>query len=211
MAATRRGKALTEAQVRRLPWPKKLLVGEPLTSDECYEVGRIVVEKVWGGQFDRARGRKAWSVRRLCEVLGGASAATMTRYVQVYEVAQDLNLKRPLGNVPVSTLFSVAGLPVATRKKVARKALNERWSKQRVQQEVRKRLPERFGRPPSPGFIKALNACSKTELLEDMESISKLSPSKINDAIKRVDALQKTLDKLKKTLQKQARARTRRK
>jgi hypothetical protein len=194
-------KALTASQLRKLSWPKSLLQKQPLSVDDCYQIGEIVVHQVQQEGLVRLRARKAWSMRRLQTELGVASAATFTRCVQVYEMASELGLKRPLQGVSASTLFLVAGLPKAIRSKTARRAISEGWSKRRIEHELGGQLGERRGgRPPGLGCIKALSRCSERSLLPMPGEVANLEATKRKAAMKQVQRLLGDMSELRRSL-----------
>jgi hypothetical protein len=197
-------KALSIAQVRKLAWPPALLQRTPLSVDDCYQIGQLVVEKVQHEGSARLRSRKEWSMRRLQKELGVASAATFTRCVQVYEMARELRLKRPLQGVSSSSLFLVAGLPKPVRAKVARKALSENWSKRRIEAELVGQHGEvrRAGRPPGLGCIKALSRCAARPLLTDLERATGLDAVRRKGALKQLQRLLNDTASLRRSLAK---------
>ncbi|HEX2878014.1 MAG TPA: hypothetical protein VHO25_00620 [Polyangiaceae bacterium] len=199
-------KPLSVAQVRKLAWPSALLQRAPLSVDDCYQVGQLVVEKVQQDGSARVRARKEWSMRRLQKELGVASAATFTRCVQVYEMARELQLKRPLQGVSSSSLFLVAGLPKAVRAKVARKALGENWSKRRIEAELASQHggERRSGRPPGLGCIKALSRCVSRPLLADLEQLPALDAVRRKGALKQLQRLLADTATLRRSLAKAA-------
>jgi len=198
-------KQLSAVQVKKLPWPAALFTQGALTARDAHDVGKVIVEKVWLGRFDRGHHKKHWSVRHLHKVLGVASPARFTRCVQVYEVASELKLGAQLDAASVSTLFLVAGLKKGVRKKVAQQALKERWSKGRLEQEIQKEIgPRRFGRPQGPAFLRALHACSQEALLKDLEKLPSLDAPALRMASKQADRLLRDLNRLKQALAKSA-------
>jgi hypothetical protein len=192
-------------QVKRLPWPSALFGPGVLTAREAYDVGKMIVERVWQGQFDRGHHRKQWSVRHLHRVLGVASPARFTRCVQVYEVARELKLDDQLDTVSVSTLFLIAGLKKGARKKIAQQALKERWSKGKLEQEIVKEVgPRRSGRPQGPAFLRALSLCGQEPLLKDLDKLGSLDAPALRMAVKQADRLLRDLQKLRAALSKGA-------
>jgi hypothetical protein len=194
-------KQLTAAMVKKLPWPQVLFGDGVLTAKDAYDVGKLIVEKVWQGKFDRGHQRKEWSVRRLHDALGVGSPARYTRCVQVYEMANELKLSPSLEGVSVSTLFLVAGLPKNVRKKIAQQALKESWSKGRLEREIMEEVgPRRAGRPQGPAFVRALASCSNEPLLKDLDKLSSLDAATLRNAGKQVDKLLKSLKSIKQAL-----------
>lgn len=193
------------AQVKKLPWPSALFGQGVLTAREAHDVGKVIVERVWQGQFDRGHHRKQWSVRQLHRVLGAASPARFTRCVQVYEVASELKLGAQLDSVSVSTLFLIAGLKKGARKKIAQQAFKEHWSKGKLEQEIVKEVgPRRAGRPQGPAFLRALSLCGHEPLLKDVEKLGSLDAPALRMAVKQADRLIRDLQKLKSALSKSA-------
>jgi hypothetical protein len=191
----------TAVQVKKLPWPSALFGQGVLTAREAHDVGRLIVERIWQGQFDRGHHRKQWSVRQLHKVLGAASPARFTRCVQVYEVVSELKLGAQLDGVSISTLFMIAGLKKGARKKVAQQALKEQWSKGRLEQEIAKEVgPRRSGRPQGPAFLRALSQCSHEALLKDVDKLHSLDAPALRMAIKQADRLIRDLQKLQSVL-----------
>jgi hypothetical protein len=197
---------LTAAQIRKLPWPKALFGDLPLSAEECFQVGQIIVERVQSDGSVRARARKAWSVRRLQQELGVASAATFTRCIQVYDMARELRLKRPLQGVTASSLFLVAGLPKAVRQKVARQAVSENWSKRQIELELSNTIGRRAtGRPPGPGCIKSLHHCMRRPLTTDLDKVTELDNSTRKTVNKQVKKLISDAEELKRQISKASR------
>jgi hypothetical protein len=197
-------KALTLLQVKALPWPGALFGQGALTARDACETGKIIVQRVWQGQFDRGHQRKQWSIRRLHAALGVGSPARFTRCVQVYEVASELKLGS-LKGLPVSTLFLVAGLPQAQRKKVGLQALKENWSKHKLEQQIRNLIgPRTLGRPQGPAFLRALHQCSQQPLLAETDRLSSVDAATVRLAIKQTDRLLKDLERVRKTLHKKS-------
>jgi hypothetical protein len=194
-------KPLSPQQLRKLPWPPALLGQRPLTAREAYGVGKLIVDRAWQGRFDRGHQRKHWSVRRLHDTLGVGSPARFTRCVQVYEMVNELKLGAALDSLAVSTLFLVAGLDKAVRKKIAQRALKEGWSKGRLEREIHSSVgPRRFGRPQGPAFLRSLSLCAKEPMLKDLERLESLDAASLRAAGKQADRLLRDLQRLKQAL-----------
>ncbi|HTM43400.1 MAG TPA: hypothetical protein VL137_00520 [Polyangiaceae bacterium] len=193
-------KTLTSVQIKALPWPGTLFEPGALTARDAFEVGKIIVQRVWQGQFDRGHQRKQWSVRQLHAALGVGSPARFTRCVQVYEVASELKLGS-LKGLPVSTLFLVAGLPQAQRKKVALQALKENWSKHKLEQHIQTLIgPRTLGRPQGPVFLRALRQCAQESLLTEVDKLNSVDAATLRMAVKQTDRLLKDLERVRKAL-----------
>jgi hypothetical protein len=192
---------LTAGQLKKLPWPKALLGKQPLSVDDCYQIGQIIVEKVQQGEQLQRRARKAWSMRRLQKELGVGSAAAFTRSVQVFQVAHELGLKRPLRDVSASTLFLMAGLPKEGRAKIARRAIKERWSKRRIEAELGVELAgRRVGRPRGLACINAIARCASLPLTVNLDQASRLEATQRKAALQQLHELRANVVALRKLL-----------
>jgi hypothetical protein len=135
-----------------------------------------------------------------------ASAATFTRCIQVYDMARELRLKRPLQGVTASSLFLVAGLPKAVRQKVARQAVSENWSKRQIEVELSNTIGRRAtGRPPGLGCIKGLLRCAQRPLTTDLDKVTELDSSTRKTANKQVEKLIRDAEELKQRISKASR------
>ncbi|HTM43401.1 MAG TPA: hypothetical protein VL137_00525 [Polyangiaceae bacterium] len=192
---------LTAGQLKKLPWPKALLSKQSLSVDDCYQIGQIIVEKVQQGEQLQRRARKAWSMRRLQQELGVGSAAAFTRSVQVFQVAHELGLKRPLQGVSASTLFLMAGLPQEGRTKIARRVIKERWSKRRIEAELGAELAgRRVGRPRGLTCINALARCASLPLTVNLDQAAGLEATQRKAAVHQLQRLTADIAALRKLL-----------
>ena len=125
------------------------------------DVGALVVERLFGGDFDalRSRGRKDRSLRKLASHPKlPFSAATLWRAIAIYELVRrfpGLVEARCLG---VSHLRAVLGLPPPVQERLLRAAESEKWSIDRLEQmaaEYSRDNRGRGGRPRVPGIVKA--------------------------------------------------------
>jgi hypothetical protein len=197
---SKKTKTVTPAQVRKLPWPEPLLRGTTMNTAEAYQVGRLIVERVLGGAADKSKSRKDWSVRRISEELGASSPATITRAIQVYEMANELGLKAKLDHVSTSLLFMVAGIPSKHRKNVVAQALKEHWTRNEIRDQISKYLPERRRRAHQPAFLRALRSAARMPLLEGLNRAQELDGGTKKQALKQAGQLIKDLQRLKQRL-----------
>jgi hypothetical protein len=169
----------------------------PLSTQDAYDLGKLIVERIYNGDYSRSRGRKAWSLRRLQEVLQAASAATLARSIQTYQTASGLGLKPPLRHVDMGHLVRIASLERPHQKRLLKRIESEGWGVQRLQQEVIKiRGKSSRGRPPSPGCVKALNALERHDLFEHIDRVADLDAATFRNLERRVAATQQTLKRL---------------
>src|SRR5262245_41962685 len=88
MSKNRGTSELSSRESHTLHWQKASHDrAQPLSTQDAYDVGRLIVEKVYGGAYNGSRGRKLWSLRKLQSVLDKASAATLARSIQTYQTA----------------------------------------------------------------------------------------------------------------------------
>lgn len=192
----------TAKDIRSLPWPRALRSSnQTLSTEDSYQVGKLIVEKIYGGEYNNSRSRKAWSLRKLQSVLKAASAATLARSVQTYQTAQSLGLKPPLRHVDMGHLVRISSLQRKYQKRLLRRVESEGWGVQKLQAEVVKiRGKSSRGRPPSPGFVKALNALSRHDLFSNMDRVADLDSSSGRALARRIATVQNDLKRIQKEL-----------
>lgn len=120
---------LTPGQVRALPWPDSLLAGQPLQTREAYEVGRIIVKQLQGGEALQAQARREWSLRNIAKTIDVGSTATLGRCVQVYWVCEALGISSRLEDLPPHLLITAARLPVKQQLSFINKGIKARWTR----------------------------------------------------------------------------------
>ena len=206
MGTPRRARPLSPTELRRLGWPKGLLAGRPLTGTECYQTGRVLVKEVWGGRADKSHEVKAWSLRRVCETLDAGSPAALSRYVQIYEFVADLKLERFVKSTSATKLLLIARLPKKARTKLARRVLEERWTKARIREEIPESRPKATRpsprRPRKVTFVAALRTCARAPLLAGVDMADELPARTIRTALKRIEQVTSDLRLLKNQLRK---------
>jgi hypothetical protein len=131
------------------------------------EVGRMVVERVYGGSLDRWRagaGAKDGSLRSLAEKLTklgsrGLSAATLQQAIATVDLEERAGVSsRPQLNA--SHVRAVIGLPADKQELLLGTAEAKDWTAEKLQKEAdkaRQALATRSGRPPLLGFVKTVN------------------------------------------------------
>lgn len=120
---------LTPGQVRALPWPNSLLAGQPLQTREAYEVGRIIVKQLQGGEALQAQARREWSLRNIARTIDVGSTATLGRCVQVYWVCEALGIASRLEDLPPHLLITAARLPLKQQLSFINKGAKARWTR----------------------------------------------------------------------------------
>ncbi|HEX2878042.1 MAG TPA: hypothetical protein VHO25_00760 [Polyangiaceae bacterium] len=202
MSKNRGTSELSAREIHNLPWPKALHDrAQPLSTQDAYDVGKLIVERVYGGAYNGSRGRKLWSLRKLQSVLDKASAATLARSIQTYQTANGLGLKPPLRNVDMGHLVRISSLQPQLQRKLLRRVEEERWGVQRLQEEVIKiRGKSSRGRPPSPGCVKALNALARHDLFSHLERIADLDARSRRTLGKRIATTMQDLRRVQREL-----------
>lgn len=202
MSKKRAPAEMSAQQVRGLPWPRALKDrNQTLSAEDSYQVGKLIVESVYHGEYTSSRGRKAWSLRKLQAVLKAASAATLARSVQTYQTASSLGLKPPLRHIDMGHLVRISSLQRQQQRKLIKRVATEGWGVQKLQEEVVKiRGKVGRGRPPSPGFVKALNALSRHDLLANMDRVAELDEASGRALAKRISTVQDDLKRIQQEL-----------
>jgi hypothetical protein len=205
MSKTRGASELTAREICNLPWPKALRdKAHPLSTQDAYDVGKLIVERIYGGSYNGSRGRKLWSLRKLQSVLDAASAATLARSIQTYQTATNLGLRPPLRHVDMGHLVRISSLRRQHQRRLLKRIEHEGWGVQRLQQEVIKiRGKSSRGRPPSPGCMKALNALARHDLFAHLDRIAELDAATQRSLCRRVDALLADLKRVQRELRRQ--------
>ena len=129
-------------------------------------IGRIVLERLYGGSLDRwrDRGPKDGSLRRLAAALEargarGVSASALQQAVATLDIEQRVGVT---GRPPLtaSHVRAVIGLPEARHELLLGTAEAKNWTAERTDVAAareRKKLATRPGRPPRPMFVKTLD------------------------------------------------------
>lgn len=135
--------------------------------DLALEVGRIVVERFYGGNVHvwRQRGNRCPSLRRLARHPElPFSAAALYRAVAIFEMASRLPDVATWKHVGASHLRTVVPLPAPDQERLLLAAERERWTVVRLGDEVRTLRScrdERRGRPPTPKLVRSIRRLTR--------------------------------------------------
>jgi hypothetical protein len=124
--------------------------------------------------------------------------------VQTYQIAKGLGMKPPWRHIEMGHLVRVAPLQKPAQKRLLTAAEKSGWSVRTIEAEARKLRGGKSnrGRPPSPGFVKAINALSREELLSNMDRVAFLDTAQKRRLSGQVVQLQKDLQRVLKELKK---------
>lgn len=144
-------KPLTPNQVRALPWPQTLLAGQPLETKDAYEVGKLIVKQLQGGQALEPQARREWSLRTVARTIGVGSTATLGRCVQVYWVCETLGISSRIGEIPPHLLITAARLPSKQQLTFINRGIKEGWTRNGAIEKANEQLGEEkpSGRKPA--------------------------------------------------------------
>lgn len=165
--ATALGAAVPDAELDRLVRDLRAL-HRGAALDFALAVGRMVVDRVYGGDLDawRERGAKDGSFRRLAAKLDplgipGLSSGNLARAVAVLEVDARVGVQgRP--QLTIAHVNAVSGLPAADQERLLGEAEARDLTAAELREEadaVRRAqaVPGRTGRPRLPPYRKTLN------------------------------------------------------
>jgi hypothetical protein len=166
--------------------------GKDTTVEQALEVGRMVLDALYGGDLSawRSRATKAHSLRALARRDDlSVSSSGLYRAVALYELAQNLGGFERWSTLGISHLRLVLGLPIPEQRRLLDAAVRHGWTVTELEREavaVRKREPEqlgRGGRPRLPRFVKSVNRLRKAaegaELFADVEAAAEMSPERL--------------------------------
>jgi hypothetical protein len=184
--------------------------GKDASVDQALEIGRMVLDTLYGGDLLawRSRAAKAHSLRALARRDDlSVSSSGLYRAVALYELAQNLGGLERWSALGISHLRLVLGLPIAEQRRLLDAAVIHAWTVAELEREattVRKRGPEqlgRGGRPRLPRFVKSVNRLRKAaegaELFADVEAAAAMSPeqlAEIRDVLATIRVRCETLD-----------------
>lgn len=156
-------KPLTPNQVRALPWPQTLLAGQPLETKDAYEVGKLIVKQLQGGQALEPQARREWSLRTVARTIGVGSTATLGRCVQVYWVCETLGISSRIGEIPPHLLITAARLPSKQQLTFINRGIKEGWTRNGAIEKANEQLGEEkpSGRKPAAAKPVAKPAAAK--------------------------------------------------
>lgn len=178
------------------------------TLDLAMNVGKIVVEGIYGGDLDqwRARGAKDSSFRKLADREDlGLSRSTLQRSVAIYEMCDRLGVStwRHLG---VSHLRAVLGLPDEHQRRLLTNAEKKEWTVEKTLKEAaRYRKSDGRGRKPLPSFVKAITRLdriveNREALLGDLDKVEEMEPQQATALVQKVNSIRKACEELEEQL-----------
>lgn len=154
-------KPLTPNQVRSLPWPQTLLAGQPLETKDAYEVGKLIVKQLQGGQALEPQARREWSLRTVARTIGVGSTATLGRCVQVYWVCENLGITSRIGEIPPHLLITAARLPAKQQLTFINRGIKEGWTRNGAIEKANEQLGDEQPRGRKPAAKPAAKLAAK--------------------------------------------------
>jgi hypothetical protein len=176
-------KPLTPNQVRALPWPQTLLAGQPLETKDAYEVGKLIVKQLQGGQALEPQARREWSLRTVARTIGVGSTATLGRCVQVYWVCETLGITSKIGEIPPHLLITAARLPSKQQLTFINRGIKEGWTRNGAIEKANEQLGDEkpSGRKPAAAKVVAKVAkvakASKKKVAKTAKAAPKAAPA----------------------------------
>jgi hypothetical protein len=174
------------------------------------EVGRTVVETLYGGDLSRwrARQRKDTALRSLSRRPDlPLSTSTLYRALALYELSQREG-HAGLHQLGVSHLRAVLGLPPPTQSALLAAASRERWTVARLEREASaQRSPARTrgGRKPLAPYIKSIRRIvqlTSPEALEGLERCGELDATQLDTLAEQIGRARAQLARLENVLPK---------
>jgi hypothetical protein len=147
------------------------------------DVGRIVVDTLYGGDLSRwrARHRKDTALRTLSQRPDlPLSTSALYRALALYELSQRQGHAQ-LHELGISHLRAVLGLPAPTQSALLAAAARERWTVARLEREAsgrRSPLRLRGGRKPIAPYIKTIRRIVQLTSPEALEGLERVLPKK---------------------------------
>ncbi|PRP94737.1 hypothetical protein ENSA5_40600 [Enhygromyxa salina] len=169
-------------------------LGKDGSVEQAVEMGRLVIERLYGGDLSawRGRGPKAHSLRALARRSDlPVSSSALYRSIALYELSLRLGgVERWTAmGLGISHLRQVLGLPSAKQRRLLDSAARNSWTVaelERAAVAVRERSPERGsrgGRPRLPRFVKSVNRLRKAteEMFGDLDAAADMSPERLTE------------------------------
>jgi hypothetical protein len=176
------------------------------TLELAVRVGRVVVERFYGGRVEvwRQRGRRCPSFRKLAEHPDlPMSATALYRSVCIFEVFERLGGIATWKHVGASHVRAVLPLPPTDQERLLLDAEASGWSVRRLDEEaarLRAVRSERRGRPRQPRVVKALRELERCmSALDDLE-VTPVPEPLAPELRRRLDALRRCCDALERAL-----------
>jgi hypothetical protein len=174
------------------------------------DVGRIVVDTLYGGDLSRwrARQRKDNALRSLSRRADlPLSTSTLYRALALYELSQREGTAG-LHQLGVSHLRAVLGLPPSSQSALLAAAARERWTVARLEREAsEQRSPARArgGRKPIAPYIKSIRRIvqlTSPEALEGLERCGELDATQLDELARQIGRARARLARLEHVLPK---------
>lgn len=191
---------LSRGELLELPWPAALLnTAAQLSVDETFEVGRLIVEVVHGGQRNTRKSRKPWSLRRLQrEVLRAASFATLARCVQTFETCRSLGLQPPLGDLRAGHLLQLGNVPASKQRRWLKQVDRDGMSVEQLRESTLR--TGRVTRFRKPAVVKAIAALRRQSLLDGLDELGELPPAEVRRLSRQVQLAKEELKQVERAL-----------
>jgi hypothetical protein len=198
LTPTRPGVFVDEAPPQIDDLAEKLsALGKDVSVEQAVKIGRVVVERLYGGDVSawRGRGPKTHSLRTLSRRSDlPVSSSALYRSIALYELSTRLGglARWADAGLGISHLRLVLGLPELDQRRLLDAALNQAWTVAELEREAvatRKRSPtqsKRGGRPRLPRFVKSVNRLRKTaeapdELFGDLDAAANMSAADLTE------------------------------
>lgn len=177
------------------------------------EVGRLIVEKFYGGDVSvlRDRSKTDGSLRQLAEHPDlPMSASSLYRAVAMHELIERHGGVAGWKHLGPSHVRAVLPLEEKVQKRILRYAENHSWTVDRIEEAVRKARDgeERHGggRPPLPKFQKSINALRKyadnaDDLFSELDKLDGIDEKKAREMYTTVCGLRAKLEELEAQLE----------
>jgi hypothetical protein len=172
-------------------------LGKDMSVEQAVEIGRLVVERLYGGDLSawRGRGPKTHSLRTLSRRSDlPVSSSALYRSIALHELSARLGgLSRwAEAGLGISHLRLVLGLPEHDQRRLLDAAITHAWTVAELEREavaVRKHSPSpssRGGRPRLPRFVKSVNRLRKTAeapdgLFGDLDAAAEMSVADLTE------------------------------
>ena len=175
--------------------------------DTAREIGRLVIDGVFGGELDawRNRGRKDPSFQQLVTRLDRSeiSESTLHRSVGILELEDRLGYPA-LDRLTATHGFVVLGLPGPVQQELLDRARNEQLSSRELQALAIERRPKkRLGRKPKPAVMKSLDRARKMLEqggFEEMDALDAIDEERARSLLATAEAARDHFDAITRRL-----------
>lgn len=168
------------------------------TLEAAIDLGSLVVDRLYGGDFDRIGAPDAPSLRALAEHPElPVSQTTLYHAVRVAELVQQIPEAMWLG-LSITHLRAVLPLPVAERRALLLQASGEGWTTKQLEAAVRAlNPPGPGGRPRLPRVLKTVNQLRKVARQEgswgDTEALAAMTPAQRSALLASIHTVERRL------------------